>query len=77
MIAYSQQSSGYGTVLLGVLYNIWKVVVKFKVSLLESHHFPISIKFDFNKRGSVLKIFLSSANKMKLNIGAARTKSLI
>ena len=55
MIAYNQQSSGFGTVLFGVLNEIWKFFVKFKISLLERHHFPMSIKFDFNKRGSVLK----------------------
>ena len=65
MIAYNQQCSGYGTVLFGVLIKIWKFFVKFK------------IKFDFNQRGSALKILVSSANKMKLNIGATHTRSLI
>ena len=37
----SIQSTGYGTVLFGVLNKIWKFFGKFK------------IKFDFNKRGSV------------------------
>ena len=57
MIAYIQQSLGYGTVLFGVLNKTWKFFVKFKISLLERHDFPMRIIFDFNKRGSALKLF--------------------